>query len=415
MRHSKKQETDIQASGGGPAPVGQGDPPDRRKRRCLLIFITFLPVLLVVNPLAFWLVLPEEASFELAYVLLFDVLALIIMWLCYRHVQTGRAVFHGSAVASVFLLPLVLIAAEALMLQNRAAYHRLKGVDERPDASPMSTLQRHDSFGWWLRPGAETRSPSIIVDDQGRRHTEPPAEGVTRTIHVFGDSFVFGQGVGQDGLATNLLAKKFRDQAAILNYAVSGYGLEQMALRLEAAVEAIKPGDLVLIVPITNDFYRNLINKQLVCTHYEGGLGSDRFPKLVEGEWRYEQLEDHCPELGLPFKGLLEAVRKNTGITERRLLANADRIMHRARHIAHQKGAAFALIFQPNVKECQKGRFDIDLDGLTVPHHHLMASCQDFEPGIAYTLSAEDYHWNENGHRWLANALGDFIEAERLL
>ncbi|MGI9449699.1 MAG: hypothetical protein ACR2QH_03480, partial [Geminicoccaceae bacterium] len=192
-------------------------------------------------------------------------------------------------------------------------------------------------------------------------------------------------------------------------------GLEQMVLRLEAAASTIKPGDLVIISPITNDLRRNLITKQLVCTHYDEGFSSDRFPRWDDGHWRYEALQDHCPELGLPMAKLYGIIKKNLGITERELVANADQIMHRAKRVTEEKAATFALVFQPNHKECRKGRFDIDVKALTVPFHDLMDACDDFDPSIDYTLTPTDYHWNEQGHRWLADNIGDFIEREGLI
>lgn len=382
------------------------------KSLCLSIFVTLIPILLICNPLVLGVILSEEASIEVAYILLLDLLAVGIMWLCYRFVRTSTSFYHRAALICFIALPFVLGATEALMLHFRADYQRLIGAQPRPDVFGNGILQRDDRVGWSLRPGASSASPKIIVDDAGRRQTPSPPNGVTTSIHAFGDSFLFGQGVDQDKIAPNLLAEQYRDQAAILNYAVSGYGLDQMVLRLEASLATIKPGDLVIFAPITNDFRRNLITKQLVCTHYEAGFAGEQFPKWSDRQWHYEPLEDHCPELGLPFSRLLGVLKKNLGITERRLVAYADQILHRAKRLTEEKGANFALVFQPNHKECRKGRLDVDLEALTVPFHHLMAACDDFDPAIEYTLSPADYHWNEHGHRWLADTLSRFIEAE---
>ena len=382
----------------------------QRRSRCLLILISLLPILLIANPLVLAWLLSEEVRVERLYILWLDLLVLLMMWLCYRFLRTDRPFYQRAALISLLALPLMLAGSEALLLHFRADYQRLIGEQERPGVSANSVLQRDDRFGWSLRPGASASSPEIVVDQEGLRETPDLAHDAAPTIHVFGDSFLFGQGVDQDKIATHLLAERFEGRANVLNYAVSGYGIEQMALRLEAAASTIKPGDVVIISPITNDLRRNLITKQLVCTHYHEGFASDRFPRWDDGRWRYEALQDHCPELGLPMTKLYGIIKKNLGITERELVANADRILHRVKRLTEARGAAFALVFQPNHKECRKGRFDIDVKALTVPFHDLMHACDDFDPAIDYTLTPADYHWNDNGHRWLADNLGDFLE-----
>ena len=385
---------------------------DRRKSRCLLIFVTLSPVLLICNPLVLRVIMSKETLIEIPYVLLLDLLVLGILWLCYRYVRTGMPSYYRAALIGLIALPFGLAAIEALALQNRADYQRLTGATPRPEGSDRGILRRDDRLGWSNRPGAMQDDPEIVIDDAGRRHTPPPADGVTRNLHAFGDSFLYGLGIGQDQNGLNLLAERYRDRIAVLNYAVSGYGLDQMVLRLEDVLDTIAPGDLVIFAPITNDFYRNLITKQLVCAHYENGLAGDVFPRWVDGQWRYEDLEDHCPELGMPMSNLLGIIKKGLGVTERQLVAYADDVLRHAMRLVQDRGATFALVFQPNYKECKKGRFDIDLEGLTVPYHHLMPACADFDPAVEYMLSDEDYHWNRHGHRWFADALGRLIEAE---
>jgi hypothetical protein len=51
-------------------------------------------------------------------------------------------------------------------------------------------------------------------------------------------------------------------------YGVMAYGLEQMFLRLRAAKDEIRPGDLVIFTPVSRDLTRNLIDKDFVCFLY---------------------------------------------------------------------------------------------------------------------------------------------------
>jgi hypothetical protein len=407
MSLASRDPSSAPASGEEEAPRGRHTRPV-----CLLLLLTLTPVLLIGNPVVLGAI-SNDAAIEVACLLLLDLLLLAVMVLCWRGIRTGRRGYRRAAMAGLIAIPFILAGAEALILQFRADYQRLLGDGTRPDLPRNALLRRDDRFGWSLRANATAGPPTMVIDGEGRRRTPPPAAGVTRTLHAFGDSFLFGQGVPQRHNALNLLARRFHDRAGVLNYAVSGYGLEQMTRRLEAA--DVRPGDLVLIAPITDDLRRNLIGKQQVCAHDREGFAGERFPMWVDGGWRYEPLADHCPELGLPLSRLLGALEQTVGLTERRLLANADQVLHHARRVAEAKGARFALVFQPNFKECEKGRFDLDPAALTVPFTSLMSACADFDPAKDYMLSKADYHWNENGHRWLAETLARFIEAHDLL
>ena len=383
----------------------------RFKTPCLLIALVLLPVLLVINPLVMTLAVKEKARLELPYVILLDFFIIGILWLCNAYLRDGRDPQFRRVVAALVALPFLLGAVEIILLNTRALW--VPFVHEGATTiAKTKEIKPDDRLGWRLRPGyRQERSGRdfIIIDDHGRRFIPEHAAMNVPTLHAFGDSFLFGMGVFQADNALNLVATRLEDRVKILNYAVNGYGLEQMVLRLEDVLETVEPGDLVLFAPISDDIRRNLIGMAQVCGHDRAGLTAGRFPRLAADGWQFEEIAHYCPELRLPFADLFWSIGDDIGWVERRLLANADRLMARAKQRAESKGARFLLLFQPMQKECRRGRFDLDIEAMSLKPDDLLSACDRLAPQRDYTRSPSDHHWNAEGHRWLADALVSYL------
>ncbi len=388
----------------------------RFKTPCLIIALILLPVLLVINPVVMTLAVKEKARLELPYVVFLDLLIIGILWLCNAYLRDGLDRQFRRVVAVLIALPFLLGSIELLLLETRAIWVPVvKGVP--PPLAREREIEPDARLGWRLRPGYEQMKGErtyVVIDDQGRRRIPAPLDPEQPTLHAFGDSFLFGMGVYQDENALNLVAADLNDRINILNYAVNGYGLEQMLLRFEQVLETVQPGDLVMFAPISDDLRRNLIGMAQVCAHDGPGLTAGRFPRLVADQWRFEATDRYCPELHLPFADLFRSIGEDIGWVERRLLDNADRLMMRARRLAETRGARFLLLFQPLQKECRKGRFDLDISHLSVRPDDLLHACDRLNPDRDYTLRPGDHHWNAEGNRWLADALIVYLDAKGL-
>lgn len=120
---------------------------------------------------------------------------------------------------------------------------------------PFHFFDHHPFLGWDLVPGAVDRHKkaefdvAIRISEQGLRsdrlYDETPAPGVRRAV-VLGDSFTFGHGVEvEEGWVARVEAGHGAgpDQAGgapeteMVNLAVTGYGVDQMVLRLEERSE----------------------------------------------------------------------------------------------------------------------------------------------------------------------------------
>lgn len=384
----------------------------RFKTACLVIVLILLPVLLVINPLVMSLAVKEKARFELPYIILLDLFVIGILWLCNAYLRDGLGRQFRKIIAALIALPFFLGAVELLLVHTRALWVPVVHGASTPIAKEKE-IEPDMRLGWRLRPGfaQERRGRNYVtIDDSGRRSIPKRSSVDVPTLHAFGDSFLFGMGVFQDENALNLVATQLKDRINVSNYAVNGYGLEQMLLRFEEVLESVKPGDLVLFSPISDDIRRNLIGMAQVCAHERAGLTAGRFPRLTEDGWQFEEIAHYCPELRLPFADLFWSIGEDIGWVERRLIANADRVMARAKRHAEVRGARFLLLFQPMQKECRKGRFDLNISRLALKPDDLLKACDRLAPMQDYTRAPKDHHWNADGHRWLADALVAYLE-----
>jgi len=118
---------------------------------------------------------------------------------------------------------------------------------------------QHDPLLGWV-PLANYHSGRVSINAAGIRGTtdyliEKPA-GVFR-IAVFGDSFAFGEGVSDDQTFASLLEESHR-ALQVLNFAVPGYGTDQMYLRYQQSGIQYRP-DLVLQMIFVQDIHRDLL------------------------------------------------------------------------------------------------------------------------------------------------------------
>ncbi|MDA8017092.1 MAG: hypothetical protein MPN21_06535 [Thermoanaerobaculia bacterium] len=109
------------------------------------------------------------------------------------------------------------------------------------DRDPFTFFDHHPTLGWDLVPGAEDRHVTaefdieIRINEQGLRSDRAYGDAAppgTRRVVVLGDSFSFGHGVAvEEGWVARL--EESSDSLEAVNLAVTGYGIDQMVLRLE--------------------------------------------------------------------------------------------------------------------------------------------------------------------------------------
>jgi hypothetical protein len=130
-----------------------------------------------------------------------------------------------------------------------------------PATNPLEVPDR--ARGWALLPGLREvpafAGRTVSSNAQGlrgvREHGAPKPAG-TRRILAFGDSFTFGEDVGDAETFCHRLGGMLPG-VEVLNFGVRGYGHDQMLLYLKEAAARYQP-DVVLLGYVTDDATRNL-------------------------------------------------------------------------------------------------------------------------------------------------------------
>ncbi len=133
----------------------------------------------------------------------------------------------------------------------------------RTRGTPHALEAPHRERGWALRPALRQvqafAGGAVSSNSRGlrgvREHVSPKPAGVRRIL-AFGDSFTFGEDVGDADTFSARLGGLLPG-VEVLNLGVRGYGHDQMLLYLREAAAGYEP-DLVLLGYVTDDALRNL-------------------------------------------------------------------------------------------------------------------------------------------------------------
>ncbi|MEO8275530.1 MAG: SGNH/GDSL hydrolase family protein [Thermoanaerobaculia bacterium] len=179
---------------------------------------------------------------------------------------------------SLMILGLLLEGSTRLALRSETVVQRMAAPFDST-AWKLSWLRRHFAGaepyrfgfdrhhpirGWTLAPGLRAMpvfaGKNLTTNSRGLRGarefpvTKTP--GVTR-IALFGDSFTFGEGVGDEETYASQI-ERLAPGVEVMNFGVHGYGLDQMLLYVREALPEYRP-DVVLVGAIADDFLRNML------------------------------------------------------------------------------------------------------------------------------------------------------------
>jgi hypothetical protein len=377
-----------------------------------------VPVLLVINPLVVQQFTPINRS-VLYYLLVLDLTCCLGLGLQIAARVSRRRALHYTSLAWVLSIPVQLLLLEVAVFYY--GLHLASAESFVAEDGGGGLYVADDRLGWVPRPGAIVRhrlpgnyDVTYHIDRQGLR-ARAPAPGVTVRVHVFGDSFTFGQGVEDNETYAARLQQAVGPVYEVVNYGVNGYGPEQMYLRMQHYADRIAEGDLVLWAPISEDLRRSFVDRRFICALAAGQtlqidsvavLGADGFePVPVAARCRW--LDAFLGRSFLPFANVVNTVLD--WFIRPRLIANADRILARAAALAKAHGARFMLVLLVEPGECLSGSYAFDPVGLEQPHQSLFAACPTDPAAIHQLHYPADGHWTPAGHRWAAQALLDLL------
>jgi len=373
-------------------------------------------LLLAVNPLSHGLFFDDWRLLHMAFYVLADLYLLAVIGLGLWHARSGwRACFVGSVILAGLFIP-VMLALEILIYIGDQVVRPMTGIPVERVIENVN--QPHERLVWAPIPNAVGRAfvagefdVQYFFDDRGRKRiAQNPATG--KTLHVFGASYIFGHGIANADTALNLLAERTNHRFNVQNYGVSGYGLEQMVLRMEDNFDQIRDGDLVYFIPTASSLARNTIHRKHRCKgRFLRNRGDRVIPFYEDGEWRRVSLRDECRFLTdlvlrnseLIFGRIYD--RYFTWSIQEELDRYTDTVLNLARSLAEARGAAFRLLFMARPGECRDGKHDTDWSGLTFPHETLLDYCPaDLSVLDGFSFPIE-WHLTVAGNRWAADAL----------
>ncbi len=191
--------------------------------------------------------------------------------------RAGRVVTPTAKVRRIFAIAIVVILALCIEagsyvieflsprlldepIRRRAAI--LREQSERIESllalRSEGRLELDSILGWKYRAGYTSQTDQLNAQGMRarREYSEVPAEGTLR-VAGFGDSFIYGNEVGNDD-AWSVALESRGDSLEVLNYGVGGYGLDQALLRYQGEGSTLSP-DVVLMGFVPDDL-RRLVN-----------------------------------------------------------------------------------------------------------------------------------------------------------
>jgi len=385
----------------------------KRRARFTQVALVLGTLTLFVNPVVvgrFLLLDPDERLYLLAV----DAVLIVLLGLSIAYVRTSRERYRSAFFLAVLTVPFILIGSELTL-----SLWRLRHVDDWRHEEIRDVHEPHPTLGWRPIPNGRGRHVSegnfdvvYEIDALARKAISTSFEDAP-TLHFFADSYTFGHGVGNDDTALNVLAQGFarRHGFNVANYAVMGYGLEQMFTRLKLHQERIKPGDYVIFTPMSFDLLRNMIDKRFLCRYpvrKRTPLGEVMM--RMDGRWQDIHLAEACNptenrllQSNFLFGLVYHAIRDRA--LHEQLTENADAIFAEARLLAESSGAEFVLVFLASPWECLKNKLDFDLSDLRSEHSSMLEHCPDLSMRFP-----TDSHWTPKGHRWVAGFLEEQLD-----
>jgi hypothetical protein len=281
---------------------------------------------------------------------------------------------------------------------------------------PHHYLVPDPELGWRMRPDLEFvhetdeyrvtyRSNAQGFRDE--RSSAPAPED--RTIAIVGDSFSFGYGVAFDQTFGALLEASL-PATAVYNFALPGYGVDQIWISERKRALPLKPV-LLIVAFISDDFSRSLtahrynmgLNKP--AFELEGGVLRPQTPGKGQPEWLWYVL-NHS-RLWAGVRQVLRLVGHHYPIGEWWQLNRA--ILDAIRADCHAAGTRVLFVYL----------FTAGHRPFPALAGYMQATSADFidlgsrptPPGRVLTFP-EDRHPNPDGHRYVAEAILDWIRRE---
>jgi hypothetical protein len=307
------------------------------------------------------------------------------------------------------LLALVSTAVALLLLEGLAQVYVYRLARQGKLFEPDPAL------GWRVLPNLdlERLNPDgdlwrIVTDDEGSRAPRAFRPDATTRVLVLGDSFAFGEGVSIDARFDSLLARDHPDWSFV-NLGVQGYGTDQQMIQLRERADELRADDVLLVLTYGNDFYDLLRERH-------GGRAKPRFERGDDGA-----LHEHAPVITWA-----ETLRDRSYLLAR-LMSGFEKPGDFGAEDLARAGRLYRSLFEqialPSLREDvrvlvayhglgyvadARARRGVT-DGVASVCDMSRIECLPLDEALE-TAAADpflaDRHWNREGHRVAADAIG---------
>ncbi len=345
--------------------------------------------------------------------------------------KEARRIFQKHPVG--FLVGVVMMGTLGILIVAEFAV-RLILPQWAPSRAERSIFWVYDrQLGWAHRPNQRGQfshpdfSVTVNINSRGLRDDEYSMNRNTKKrMLILGDSFGWGFGVEHPDRFSEILERKHTNWEMI-NASVSGYSTDQEYLFLKIRGLSYQP-DRVLLLLHDNDYSGNVSTTQ---------YGYNKPVYIIS---RDDLVLQNTPVPTASSKQRMEHfLMGKTYLLRRIYLAGSmvcsylksggcqDDSEGNASHLQNQYEITSRLVLAMNLlcKEAQSRLIIVSCPMNTDRQTHLKEICdregipylsldQDFAKCRETTTFLHDPHWNATGHRVAAEAIGQFLESNRL-
>ncbi len=345
----------------------------------------------------------------------------------YRRSAVRRWAFRTAAVVGSFAIAYG--AGELLLrvLGYSPAFVNPVSSFHEPDPR-LGFRGRPDLKARFVRPDFDIRIEHNHAGFRKVANRIPPEQAACR-VHVFGDSFTWGWGVGQGEVFTDHLSRLLAE-SHVANYGINASGTcMQYVLFKHEVLERLHSGDIVLLLFCFNDFFNNTSPRRAHGV-IEGDRVETRRPTMRFENHAHEWIKRHSYLANLSIF-LFDFYRKRGRVQRQLEVAKAGPALPRdlpevviTRHYLEQfrdrcreSGARFLIVRIPHPTEMDAERvhgeptrmartLEIHCRELDIPLLDLLgplyAAAQTEAGPLYFPL---DHHWTPAGHCHVAHIL----------
>ena len=289
---------------------------------------------------------------------------------------------------------------------------------ENPDVE-----QKFDpEFGWVLKPNFKKNG--IEINSLGFRSSQEFnfETDFRKKVLLLGDSMVFGFGVFQKSIFSELLNREYKD-VIFVNSGVNGYSTWQEYLVLKKYVHQIKPDLIILFYTQENDMFENprqdrfhpgvvLMNNEPV---YQQAKPENKVP-LYQKSMAYRLLNQKVL-YGKDFTYLFQKLDFGMRRENSNVWRIAQRILQKMTEIKNEEKIRFVIVDVPTRNQLRNPKMKRTRQNLLrklsqeeglLYYDLLNFYPKNFEP----LFLPNDPHWNSNGHQFIADSLKEKILPE---